>query len=285
MFTKSELILIHYVANGKADVQSLSESMGITHARVYDIIRSLKCKQILDCTRGVKLNSNALSMRLSALMRPSDRRADVLADSGLDILMEIREPSSVEDIMKKLDLSRATVFRRLGLAVSSGAAMKAGRSTYVLNDRMWPGLREMLDSLDDMRSVLDPRVVRVAVIYKNSRNEVLYSYQEETGDTKTAFSVFGEFGVEAWLDTIYYTTSPDQVGINKAFDDAFTISEKEDDYRLRLLLVLFYVCNESAIKADPAFLEIFGRIRGGEKIPRWPTIGDVKSRMEGGVVG
>lgn len=285
MFTKSELILIHYVANGKADVQSLSESMGITHARVYDIIRSLKCKQILDNTRGVKLNSNALSMRLSALMRPSDRRADVLADSGLDILMEIREPSSVEDIMKKLDLSRATVFRRLGLAVSSGAAMKAGRSTYVLNDRMWPGLREMLDSLDDMRSVLDPRVVRGAVIYKNSRNEVLYSCQEETGDTKTAFSVFGEFGVEAWLDTIYYTTSPDQVGISKAFDDAFTISEKEDDYRLRLLLVLFYVCNESAIKADSAFLEIFGRIRGGEKIPRWPTIGDVKSRMEGGVVG
>lgn len=164
MFTKSELILIHYVANDKADVQSLSESMGITHARVYDIIRSLKCKQILDSTRGVKLNSNALSMRLSALMRPSDRRADVLADSGLDILMEIREPSSVEDIMKKLDLSRATVFRRLGLAVSSGAAMKAGRSTYVLNDRMWPGLREMLDSLDDMRSVLDPRVVRGAVI-------------------------------------------------------------------------------------------------------------------------
>lgn len=87
------------------------------------------------------------------------------------------------------------------------------------------------------------------------------------------------------MDTIYYTTSPDQVGISKAFDDAFTISEKEDDYRLRLLLVLFYVCNESAIKADPAFLEIFGRIRGGEKIPRWPTIGDVKSRMEGGVVG
>ena len=30
MFTKSELILIHHVANGKADVQSLSESMGVT---------------------------------------------------------------------------------------------------------------------------------------------------------------------------------------------------------------------------------------------------------------
>lgn len=280
MFTRSELVLLHHVANGINDVHSLSNVMSITPARVYDIIRSLKCNGILKDTRDIGLSSNASSLRLANLMRPSLERADVLADSGMDVLMEVRVPRTVEEIMGSLGLSRATVFRRLSLATASGAVRKVDGGRYVLNDRMWNGLRETLDSLEDQMEVFDPRVVDGAVIYRNRRDEVLFSFPGELDEQRTAFSIFREYGFESWFDTVYYTTSKSPVDISKAFNDAYLIAEKEGDHRLRMVLILFYLRNKSSIKANPDFLERFNRIRCGEKIDRWPTWDDVNTRIE-----
>ena len=262
MFTRSELVLLHHIANGMTDVSDLSETMGITPVRVYEIIRSLKCKGILSDTRDIKLFSNAYALRLASLMRPSANRAEVLADSGIDVLIELREPHDVAQIMADLGLSRASVYRRLKLAMKTGAVRKDGEM-YVLNDLMWNGLREALDSIVDQREVFDPRVVSGAVIYRK----------------KTAFSVFGDYGYDVWLDTIYYTTSDIEIGIDKAFNDAYIVSEKEDDVRLRMTLILFYLGNKESIAPDPTFLEKLGRIQVGERIPRWPTWTDVQSRL------
>lgn len=283
MFTRSELVLLHHVANGMTDVSDLSETMGITPVRVYEIIRSLKCKGILSDIRGIKLSSNAYALRLASLMRPSSNRAEVLADSGIDVLIELREPHDVAEIVADLGLSRASVYRRLKLAMKTGAVRKDGEM-YVLNDLMWNGLREALDSIVDQREVFDPRVVSGAVIYRNTRGEALYSYPRELDDRKTAFSMFGDYGYDVWLDTIYYTTSDIEIGIDKAFNDAYIVSEKEDDVRLRMTLILFYLGNRERIAADPTFLEKLGRIQAGERIPRWPTWADVQSRLNDKVV-
>ena len=283
MFTRSELVLLHHVANGMADVSDLSEAMDITHVRVYEIIRSLKCKGILSDTRSIKLSSNAYALRLASLMRPSANRAEVLADSGIDILIELREPHDVAEIMADLGLSRASVYRRLKLAMKTGAVRKDGE-TYILNDLMWNGLRDALDSIVDQKEVFDPRVISGAVIYRNTRCEVLYSYPGELDDRKTAFSVFGDYGYDVWLDTVYYTTSDVEMSIDKVFNDAYVVSEKEDDIRLRMILILFYLGNRNSISADPTFLEKLGRIQAGEHMPRWPTWVDVQSRLNDRVV-
>ena len=283
MFTRSELVLLHHVANGMADVSDLSEAMDITHVRVYEIIRSLKCKGILSDTRSIKLSSNAYALRLASLMRPSANRAEVLADSGIDILIELREPHDVAEIMADLGLSRASVYRRLKLAMKTGAVRKDGE-TYILNDLMWNGLRDALDSIVDQKEVFDPRVISGAVIYRNTRCEVLYSYPGELDDRKTAFSVFGDYGYNVWLDTVYYTTSDVEMSIDKVFNDAYVVSEKEDDIRLRMILILFYLGNRNSISADPTFLEKLGRIQAGDHMPRWPTWVDVQSRLNDRVV-
>ena len=282
MFSRSELVLLHHVANGVVDVEALSEAMGITRVRVYGIIRSLKCKGILCDSQNIKMNSNAYTIRLASLMRPSEKREDVLADSGIDMLIELREPHDVEEIMSILGLSRATVFRRLKLAISTGAVKKVD-GKYVLNDRMWSGLREAMDSIADQRAVADPRVVSGAVIYRNTRDEVMYAYSGESNDRRTAFSVFGDYGMDVWLDTVYYTTSDVDVDICKAFNDAYAVSEKEDDIRLRTILTLFYLKNKELIAADSGFLTTLERIEAGERVPHWPTWADVQARLNDGV--
>ena len=228
------------------------------------------------------MSSNAYALRLAALMRPSPNRAEVLADSGIDMLIKLREPCNVEAIMADLGLSRATVYRRLRLATATGAVRKVG-GEYVLNDRMWKGLRETMDSIADHRAVSDPRVVSGATIYRNTKGEVMYSYPGELEDRRTAFSVFGDYGTDVWLDTVYYTTSGEDVGPDKAFADAYLVSEKEDDPRLRTVLVLFYLRNRERIDADGRFLEMLARIRNGERVPRWPSWTDVQERADGEV--
>lgn len=282
MFSRSELILIHHLANGLNTVDALKSAMGLGQARIYRIVADLKRKGILDPGRGVRISSDAFALRLLHLMEPSAKRADVLADSGMAVLMELRSPRSVDDVVHALGVSRATVYRHISTAMSTGAVIMDG-DRYVLNERMWKGLRETLDSLADLRAVSDPRVIRGAVIYRSTREGVLYSYPEVLDDQKAAFSLFGEYGFDISLSTVYYTTRPGPSDIDRVFDDAYSIAKADGDSRLKLVLVLFYLSNEGRIRANPEFLSILKHIRNGEHIDHWPTLIDVESRISYGM--
>lgn len=283
MFTRSELTVLHYLANGYDTVEKISEAMGVSQTSVYGHVKSLKEKGVLENHRGISINHDAFSIRLMNIMKPSKGRAKVLADSGLEILMELREPSEIEEIVADSGLSRATVFRRLGVATSVGTVVKMEDGRYVLNRKMWHGLQELLDSMEDRNDVLDPRVEYGSEIYRNTKEEVLYSSLYPQTDQVTAFSAFDRYGFIAYYNTTYYTTSDQEIDITKAFNDAFQVTEVTNDYRLRLILILFYIKNGDRILADPKFIDFYRRIESGEKILHWPTASDIRSRIEEGV--
>ena len=74
----------------------------------------------------------------------------------------------------------------------------------------------------------------------------------------------------------YYTTSTERIGIKDAFEDAFRISEIKDDYRLRLMLMLFYEKNKNMINPPQDFLKIRDEIMSGNKISN----ADFKTKTE-----
>lgn len=282
MASKSELILLHHLANGVGDVDAISKAMGLSRSRVYALVEGMKKDGLLEDRRGVMVKDEPSALRLYHLMKPSPNRAEVLADSGMDVLIELRAPSTVEDVAESTGLSKATVYRCISVARRFGAVRKDGRS-YVLNDRMWNGLRETLDSVVDSRSSYDPRVVRGAKIYRNTKTEVLYSFPDTLDDCRAGFSAFADYGFKAGFDTVYYTTSHETKTISQVFEDAFLISGVEKDVRLRMILILFYIVNKDRIDPNPEFTGILNRICNGERIAHWPTLIDVESRLHDGV--
>lgn len=280
-FSKSELTLLHHIANGTEDVSELSRLMGVSETSVYNAARGLRRKGVLSGRRGFGISADAASVRLTLMMRDSAGRAALLSDSGIPVLTAILEPRTAEEVMALTALSRATVFRKLGLARRMGAAILDDSDRYVINDRAWRGLREMLLSLADKSEVVDPRVKSGSEIYRISSDEVLFSNPSELDAQKAAFSRFSDYGIDVILDTIYYTSSDESQSLNKIFLDSFLIAEKTMDFRLRMGVLIFYATNKTGIDRNSGPASMMRRIESGESIARWPTLDDIRDRIPG----
>ena len=149
----------------------------------------------------------------------------------------------------------------------------------MLNRKTWIGLEELLNSLEDYQNTSDSRAPRGSIIYSRTKDEVIYSYDLDSSDQLTAFSLFQEYGMNCFLGTNYYTTSKNAVNLQKTFDDAFAITETTQDYRSRLMLLLFYYMHRNEIVPNERLSEQLSIIESGGKILRWPTMKDIEERM------
>lgn len=280
MFSKTELRVLHHIANGTTDARAISKELDVTPAQVYNAIHSLKKKGVLESGQGTILSNAPFALRLTEMMSISPDRCHVLSGSAIPVLSELREPRSAEEIVRRTGISRATVFRKIRDAGLMGAVRQLGSGRYTLNDRLWPDLRKMLDSLDDEREVFDPRIERGSRIYRNTKDEVLYSYPVKLPATRTAFSVFSDYGFKAFYSTYYYTTSDGPVDLNHAFTDAYRITESEKDHRLRMSLILFYLENRNRITPPSDFIERLNKVLSRESIDGWPSRTDLEDRTE-----
>lgn len=278
MFTRSELVAIHLISHGCRDIGEMAEQMNITTKQVNSIIRKLRQKDVLKDSIDIEMSSNPFARRLMALMYSSAGRSNILADSGIEVLMLIRNPKTAAEIAHEAALSRSTVFRVLKVMMSAGAVSKYGR-TYVINRKTWIGLEAFLNSMEDYLHTSDPRAPGGSIIYSRTKEEVIYSYDLDSSDQPTAFSLFQEYGVNGFFGTSYYTTSKRTVDLQKVFDDAFVITEATQDYRSRLMLLLFYYKHRNEIVPDERLSERLSIIESGGKMLRWPTMDDVRDRL------
>lgn len=279
MFSKTELRVLHYIANGTTEARTISKELDVTPAQIYNAIHGLKRKGVLESGQGAVLSTAPFALRLAEIMSASPDRCYVLSGSSIPVLSELREPGSAEDVVRRTGISRATVFRKIKDAGQMGAVRQLDGGRYTLNDRLWPNLRKLLDDMEDEKEVFDPRVERGSRIYSNTSEEVLYSYPNLIPATRTAFSVFSDYGFKAFYDTYYYTTSDGPVDMNRAFADAYRITEIEKDHRLCMGLILFYLKNKNRITPPDEFTKQLNRVMTGESIDGWPSRIDLEDRM------
>ena len=279
MFSESELILLHHYSNGIDGAKTLAEKMEKTRSQIYNIIKELKRKGILTNSEGIEISSDAFAIRLMRVMHNSKERATLLSDSGLDILIELREPRTVEELETILGISKPSIYRKIRIGRIASAIVKEGKR-YHVNTKTWNGLYELLNSAADRKEVFDERVPRNSEILGRVGNEVIFSCPNGSEYPFTGFSAFGEFDFDAISNKNYYTTSKKPMDIQTAFEDAYTITKSLNDYRLRLLLMLFYNLNMDRIDPPIEFKNLYDRIQNGEEILRWPTQKDIAERME-----
>ena len=139
----------------------------------------------------------------------------------------------------------------------------------------------MLDSIEDLYQVFDPRVATGSIIYYHDVDRVLYSNPRILDDQHAAFSRFPDFGIDAGLNTTYYTTSVKPQTINTVFDDSLLIAERTGDYMLRMGVIILYLRNRKLAETHPDFETLVSKILEGRHVDGWPDLIDLRDRVPG----
>lgn len=281
ILSERELLVMHHVGKGLCTPTELAEAMDVSVTLTYEVIRSLKSKFILDKKATISVAPNPFAIRLMHILTTPDR-AMVLSGSALDILSVMKNPVTVDEVSEITGISRSTVFRYIKI-LKTLSTIRYENGTYSINDLMWKDLRELLRSMDDLHAVMDPRVPAGMTLYASDRERAVFSGRKGGPWTKTAFSVFPDYGVDMLYDTGFYTTYSGEVDFDRAFGDAFEVVETTGDYRQRMLLLMAYLKNEDTLNPPEGFTAIVGRLKLGEKVPNWPSLADAESRVEAGL--
>ena len=277
-FTEKELELLHHLSNGNDNVDKLSASMGISKPETYRAIRMLRSKDVLDDDKSITISKCAFAKRLFLIMSEGKGMSRFFSDKRLDVLMSLMKPKSLESISISTGLSQSYIRKVLSVQTKGGMVQNIS-GVYRINDDMYPKVRPFLESLSDHLEMFDARIPRTAEIIERRNDEVIYSVRGDTDDEPTGFSAFEEYGIKGFnLDRTYHTTVNEKPSMDKVFRDAFTIAEKENDWRLRMELMLFFEKNRKQLKAPPGFLSIYNRIIAGHNESGWPSKDDLEDR-------
>lgn len=250
--------------------------MGVTIETTRGMIDSLVSKSILVGTDEVSVAPNPFAIRLMHTVKTPDR-AKVLSGNALDILAEMREPASLDAICGRTGLSESDVTHSIGMLTSMGAVYEeSGR--YSINKFVWKGLRALIESMVDIQMVMDPRVPVGMEILSSNHERALFSGRRGGPWTKTAFSVFPDYGVGIISIEDFYTTYDGTVDLDTAFADALVIAEARDDYHLREFILMAYLRNRGSLRIPEGFAQVLESLYDGKKVPGWPTFWDVGER-------
>jgi len=152
---------------------------------------------------------------------------------------------------------------------------------YVINDRIWPELRDLADRYADYSGSFDARVPPGSRIYHRSRSLVIFSDDRDLKYTKTAFSRFGEYGIKIYLLTRYYCTLPEPLTIRDVFLHTLEIIATDNEWRRRMMALIFYKKHRDELKdTDHPMkdeMELVLRTREG-KVDGWVPLREMQER-------
>ena len=278
MYSKSELLVLRLISRGCTNMESIMAASGLSTTGLYAVLRAMRRDGLLSEGRGFDICRTPYHVRLTNLVESSPNAVELLSDSGMRLLGALREPKTVDQLMEETGLSRASVHRRIKTARSVGAVTVADDGRYVLNDILWPGLRELFDCKDDMDRVMDPLVPTGARILHRGQGRVLYSSPRDYDDQPTGLTYFERNGFPGSSSVRFYSTQAEPVSENQAFEDAFRIAMADDDYRLRLMLMMYFMNRRGSLSLGAEASSLFTDLESGCGREGWPSWEDAESK-------
>ena len=240
MYSKTELKMLSDISRGHDTVPSLIESMGTTRAQTYKVLQSLRKKEILHTKKGnVVLERKTHVTLLMRTLRCSRSSYVPLSNSGLDILAELTAPRTVRELSEALNVHQTTISEKIREMSAISMVGKDG-TKYYLNRKLWPELPELTHAYRSYEKNNDPRAVPGSRIHFTSKELVVFSSDSELESTKTAFSCYAEFGIDAEGATDYYCNL-DKVLLKDVFLHSLYVISEDRDLWLRMLALIFYV--------------------------------------------
>ena len=285
-FSRTELQTIAELAKGNTSISTVAEALNKSEKHIYRIVQKLEEKDLATLSAGEIIpKKSTLMVRLTRILDSYPNLIPVLADSGIPILVSLLEAKSVDEITEETDVKKSTVYALLKKALKISLVKKDGER-YVLNERIWGEVPDLLREIRDIERLLDPRVPYNSVIYYRDRDEVIYSnkYGGDSGE-KTGFSVFEKEGIKLLLPTTYYYYSDKEPEKELTKEDIFRhalyVAEKEASVRHFIFLALFYCKFEEELKdVRHDIVENLKLVLRGKKIRGYPAFEEIKEKAD-----
>ena len=285
-FSRTELQTIAELAKGNTSISTVAEALNKSEKHIYRIVQKLEEKDLAALSAGeIVPKKRTLMVRLTRILDSYPNLIPVLADSGITILVSLLEAKTVDEITEEADVKKSTVYAFLKKVLKISLVKKDGER-YVLNERLWGDVADLLREIRDIERLLDPRVPYNSVIYYRGRDEVIYSnkYGGDSGE-KTGFSVFEKEGIKLLLPTTYYYYSdkaPEkELTREEIFRHALYVAEKDTSVRHLIFLALYYCKYKDELKdVKHKIVEKLKLVLQGERIKGYPDFEEIKEKAE-----
>lgn len=294
-FSKTELQTIAEIAKCNTSVSGIAGALKKSEKHIYRIAQKLEEKNLASLSSGTIIpKKNTLMVRLIRTLDSYPNLIPILADSGIQILTSLLEAKTVDEITQEAEIKKSTVYALLKKALKI-SLVKRDEEQYMLNEKLWKELAELLREIKDMERLLDPRVPYNSEIYYRNQHEVIYSNKYSTGSgEKTGFSVFEREGIKLLLPTTYYYYSDKvskkeptneltkkELTKEQIFRHALYIAEKEPSVRHLIFIALFYCKYEEELKdVKNNIVENLKLVFQGKKIKGYPALEEIEEKAE-----
>jgi predicted transcriptional regulator len=278
--SKTELSILSEIAKGNENVSEIAKTLSKSKSQIYKIIKKMQKKEIIESLdhSNIIVKKQVHISLLLGLLRENKSLMDFLADSGIKILTTLEQPQTINKIIVETGLKRGIIYRKLKKAISINLIRKRG-TEFEINDDIWSTIREFIVSLLKYEQTLDTRIPTESIIYFKKNNEVIYSSLSEQKATKTAFSVFGDYGIRIFNKENFYYLPEKKLTIKEVFKQSLLITEKNREIRYLLYCVLFYLKFKKQLGGvKSSILENINLILEGKVIKGYPSLSEIKEK-------
>ncbi len=280
-FSKTELGILKQVAEGNRGVKEIAKSLNRSKFQIYRSGQKLTEKNFISLSKGFfEPIKNTPSSLLIQLLGEFPSIIEPLSDSGTDILKCLFDAKTIKEIMMESGIKRTQVFKKIKQARAISLVKKIDNH-YKLNEKLWSKAIDFLKELKKYEETNDPRVPGSSTIYFKTDDEIVFSSKETINATRTAFSLYGDYGIKIFSPRNYYYLPDKKLSMKEVFMHSIYITEKEMNIQDLILLSLFYAKYKKELsRMKHAIVEKINMIFEGKRIPGYPTLEELKERAE-----
>lgn len=281
MLSKNEMKALINVNDGADDVQTLSGVMEISRPQTYKIVKSLSEKDLAELKHGrIILDNKPHIAILLEIIQDIPTSVEVLADSGLDIIGNLKEPHTVSEISDITGLHQTTITRKID-GMRRRGMLRKNNSTYSINRDIWPKLYDFACAYESYRRTSDPRIPFGANVHFISKRLAVFSDKRQFDITRTAFSMYGDFGIAMFPGTNYYCTLKSEPGIEDVFLHSLYVVDSEKSWRNKMLALIFYVKHKDLLtEVKHPIIDDMDAVLSGKRIDGWVPLWEMQERAE-----
>jgi len=263
----SAIHVLKQLGRNPSAIRELAQNVGLSYPRMAAIVKELVrdgyCEKL---GKDVRMASNAKTVLLRKL---ADRYSIValLGNSNEELLVALSEAADVVELQRRAGLAQSTVYQALRKLMSIGVVQRRD-DQYMLADD--PDLRVFSELLAREREAAETEPHAI-LIYRDYFKLKKVSAGKPARGSRTAFSLFTDFGVEYISPHDYYVEPGHEVSIEEVLVHALRSAEGKAE---RTMCAVFYLKNMYRI--DPSKTKLLAKRFG--VLPLWA---DLQSYVKG----
>jgi len=277
--SKTELKLLEQIALGNNQISSLSKLLKKDSSQIYKIIKKLNEFIYLE-NKLIKTHNNThVQLLLQELSRQSSF-IDDFSGCGLKLYQCMKEPKTINEIIKETNIKRSTIFYKLKKAKNK-SLIKFIDNKYQFNKNLWNKLYSFLMELELYENNNDSRIPAGAIIDYKQDNEIIFSTKQNFDATLTGFSEYSNYGLKIYAKDNQYYLPKKKLTIKDVFLHSIYKTQNEKTIQNLILVALFYLKNKSKLpEINHEIVENINKLLNNKIIKGYPSLKELKEKAE-----